>query len=141
MRLNMKRRMLVVFALSLIALSSLALSHSYGAPTDGAIWPMFGGGVLHNGRSIYSAEENPGKVLWAYKTGGMVRTSPAIDFDGSIYIGSDDGYLYALSREGSLRWRFKTGGPIRSSPAITGNNIVFGSYVSGQGMPYGHLQP
>ena len=34
---------------------------------------------------------------WSYQTGGSVYSSPAIGSDGTIYIGSADSYLYALS--------------------------------------------
>lgn len=57
----------------------------------------------------------------------MVRSSPALDSDGTLYMGSDDGYLYAINRNGSLKWKYRTGGAVHSSPAITEAMIIFGS--------------
>ena len=59
--------------------------------------------------------EEIGVLKWKYETGGNVYSSPAIGADGTIYVGSDDNYLYAINPDGSLRWRFETGA-IRLSP-------------------------
>ena len=37
-----------------------------------------------------------GDVRWTYKTGGVVFSSPAIGPDGTVYVGSADGRLYAF---------------------------------------------
>lgn len=45
-----------------------------------------------------------------------------------LYIGSDDGNLYALDAgSGSLRWKFNTGGSVRSSPALADGVVYVGS--------------
>ncbi len=68
------------------------------------------------------------KVKWRFETGGAVHSSPAIDSDGNIYVGSYDNYLYALNPDGTLKWKFNTGGMVRSSPAIDSEgNIYVGS--------------
>lgn len=78
-----------------------------------------------------SEETDQGELLWKRKTGGSLRSSPAIDEldeEVIIYIGSDDGKLYAIDEYGELQWTFSTFGAIRSSPAIDGNgDIYFGS--------------
>ena len=38
-----------------------------------------------------------GSVKWQYAMGGLIASSPAIDADGTLYVGSDDHYLYAFS--------------------------------------------
>jgi outer membrane protein assembly factor BamB len=56
-------------------------------------------------------------------------SSPAIGPDGTIYVGSQDNYLYAVNPEGTLKWRFQTGDVVRSSPAIAPDGTVYvGSY-------------
>ena len=42
---------------------------------------------------------NPGTVLWEFETGGGVHSSAAIGSDGTVYVGSDDGKLYAFKTE------------------------------------------
>jgi outer membrane protein assembly factor BamB len=49
-----------------------------------------------------------GSPLWQYRTGGPIHSVPAISADDTIYVGSDDGYLYALRPDGTERWRFGT---------------------------------
>jgi len=68
---------------------------------------------------------------WTYPTLGPVRSTPAISDDGStVYVGSDDGYLYAIDTvNGSLKWRSDTGGKVRSSPVVgPGGEVYVGSY-------------
>ncbi len=61
--------------------------------------------------------------------GTAVVSSPVIAPDGRMYVGSDDGNLYALSPSGHILWKFATGGYVQSSPAITANGtVVFGSF-------------
>jgi outer membrane protein assembly factor BamB len=64
-------------------------------------------------------------VAWQYKTSGPVVSSPAIGYDGSVYVGSTDHHLYALSRSGQLRWRYKTGGMIIASAAVGCDDTIF----------------
>jgi outer membrane protein assembly factor BamB len=48
--------------------------------------------------------------------------------DGSVFVGSDDGHLYAVdTRTGTQRWSFETGGPVRSSPAVFHDRVIVGS--------------
>jgi outer membrane protein assembly factor BamB len=35
-------------------------------------------------------------VNWAIATGGSSNSSPAIGADGTVYVGSDDGKVYAI---------------------------------------------
>ncbi len=66
------------------------------AQLTNAPWPMFHHDLNHTGRSPYTG---PGEVnvKWSYSTGNWVESSPAVASDGTIYIGSDDGKLYALA--------------------------------------------
>ena len=56
-------------------------------------------------------------LLWTFKAAGPVKSSPAI-VQGRVFIGSDDGNVYALAlADGKKVWAFKTGGEIESSPS------------------------
>ena len=44
--------------------------------------------------------------------------------DGTIYVGSDDGKLYAVLPTGTLKWRAPTGGSVRSSPALSSDGLA-----------------
>ena len=50
------------------------------------------------------------RLLWKFETGGDVASSPAIGSDGTVYVGSHDEKLYALSgKSGGKLWEFKAG--------------------------------
>jgi outer membrane protein assembly factor BamB len=68
----------------------------------------------------------PGTVLWKFETGGWVNSSPAIGSDGTVYIGSWDKKLYALSGKSGVKlWEFETGSRVASSPAIGSDGTVY----------------
>ena len=71
--------------------------------------------------------------IWRYQIKeGLTSSnysSPAIGPDGTIYVGSQDDYLYAVNSNGTLKWRLQTGGVVRSSPAIGPDGTIYvGSY-------------
>jgi glucose dehydrogenase len=98
-----------------------------------------------------SADENvyavdpTGTVKWTYHTDGSptskcglqpplhvhcdeVEGSPAVDANGTIFVGSHDNFIYALNPDGTLMWRFQAGDQVNSSPAIGANGaLYFGS--------------
>jgi outer membrane protein assembly factor BamB len=45
--------------------------------------------------NIYALDANNGVLLWEYVTGGLVESSAAVS-DGVVYIGSNDGNVYAF---------------------------------------------
>ena len=66
-----------------------------------------------------------GTLKWAYTTGGNVGSSPAIASDGTIYVGSWDGKLYAIHPDGTLQWAYTTGDHVGSSPAIAKDGTIY----------------
>jgi len=62
---------------------------------------------------------------WSFATKGEVWGSPAVS-QGVLYIGSDDGFLYALdAKTGAEKWRFQAGKGIRSRPAVSSDAVCF----------------
>ena len=69
-----------------------------------------------------------GSLKWAFKTDGKIFSSPIVQ-NGIVYIGSEDGNLYAIEEKtGKVHWKFKTGGAVHSSPAILNNTVYIGSF-------------
>ena len=71
-----------------------------------------------------------------YIVGSYVVSSPALGSDANgntiIYIGCDDGNLYALSSSGTLLWKFSAGaGGVVSSPAIGTDGTIYVGSVNG----------
>ena len=76
-------------------------------------------------------------VKWRYWIGGFnaktsVLSSPAIDANGRIFFGAQNGTFYVLEDKGTYAdsiWSYATGGALRSSPAIGDDGTVYiGSY-------------
>ena len=72
--------------------------------------------------------DQPVDLLWRYyPTGSKVYSSPAV-VDGVVYVGSYDGYVYALdAATGEMIWRFHTGYNVYSSPAVVDGVVYVGS--------------
>jgi outer membrane protein assembly factor BamB len=89
---------------------------------------IFRGNLAHTG--VYDAAGAP-KVTglkWKFHTDGLVISSPAIA-NGLVYVGSTDGYLYAVDMDsGVIKWKFETKARVVSSPAVAGGLIYFSSY-------------
>lgn len=105
-------------------LLALALAgHAHGAADS---WPMFRGGPQLLGVAAGSLSTNL-VPLWNFKTGGPVKSSPAI-VDGRVFAGSEDGFIYALDfATGKKLWSFKTGGGVESSPLVLDGTVFAGS--------------
>lgn len=92
-------------------------------------WPTVGGDLKHTG---YSAETGPGLTVasgFPFSTGDDITSPPTVADDGTIYVGSLDGKMYAINPDGSQKWAYSVWYPIdRAGAAIDGaGNIYFGS--------------
>lgn len=106
---------------------ALSSAPSFADIADPAI-TMFRFEPRHRGRSPYLLPEHPPRVLWKYLTGGPVTSSPALGADGSVAVGSHDGFVYVIDPSGQLRFRQSTGDLIFGSPAVDGQgDIIVGS--------------
>jgi len=71
--------------------------------------------------------ERSSRVLWDFRTGGGVVSSPAV-VDGVVYVGSLDSYVYAVDVATKEQlWRFETGDKVFSSPAVVDGVVYVGS--------------
>jgi outer membrane protein assembly factor BamB len=86
---------------------------------------MFRFGPEHRGRSAYRAPTVRPQILWSMETRGPITSSPVVAADGSVLVGSHDGELYQVRRDGKTLWRFATSDLIFSSPALVGGGIAY----------------
>jgi outer membrane protein assembly factor BamB len=89
---------------------------------------MFRGDAQHSG--VYDSVGVPTfkRIKWKFHTGGLVISSPAV-VDGTVYVGSADGNLYAVGLEsGSQEWKFDAKSRVTSSPAVAAGVVYFGAY-------------
>jgi eukaryotic-like serine/threonine-protein kinase len=67
------------------------------------------------------------QIHWSFQTDGAIWGAPSVS-KGAVYVGSDDGNLYAVdAQNGSLRWIFPTQGIIRSRPSLAGQLVYISS--------------
>ena len=82
-----------------------------------------------------------GTQKWFYRTDGPVRYPPSF-YNGRLYFGSDDGYVYCLNADGSFVWKYcpfsddrlicSNGRlipmwPVRTGTAVDNNMVYFAS--------------
>ena len=94
-------------ATTFIAIGFLFASVNAGAQEN---WPMYGRNLRHtftNEHSQINARNVSSLVrAWFFPTEDVVTASPSV-VDGVVYIGSWDGYFYAIdAKSGALVWRF-----------------------------------
>jgi outer membrane protein assembly factor BamB len=92
--------------------------------------------VLEDGTTVIGCQDDRlyavdagGVVRWQLETEGDVDAPPAV-YDGVVYVGSDDGHVYAANvADGSRRWRTSVGGYVRAGVAIgLDGRVVVGTY-------------
>ena len=80
-------------------------------------WPVFRGNAQQSG---IAASELPDKldILWRFEAKGEFEGTAAI-VGGIVYVGSQDGHVYAVSlAKGEQKWKTKIGTPIRIGLAV-----------------------
>ncbi len=77
--------------------------------------------------ALYAFSQNA-TIKWMIDKGKKFNGEPVINNNGTIYVGTDDGYLYAIIPNGSIQWEYYVGDyPI--DPAIDNDgNIYFTTF-------------
>lgn len=104
----------------LLLIAWMGMSHLAEAQQQG----MFRGDLRHTGSYDTDAVHHVKQLTWRFKTEGPIRGAVTLAND-LLYVGSGDGYLYALHHSsGALVWRYKTGGSVQATPAVA-EGIVY----------------
>jgi outer membrane protein assembly factor BamB len=104
-------------------------------------WPMFRNDLANTGCNAETdAPADDLSLEWRYDTattcdeecqaagGDAIWGSPAL-VQGTVYIGSYDGHVYAIdASSGAEQWRFDAGGIVDSSPTVAGETLYVGSW-------------
>jgi polyvinyl alcohol dehydrogenase (cytochrome) len=81
-------------------------------------WPSYGHDPQHSFNGLTTLTESTVPSLrqaWFFPTGDAVTATPTV-VNGTVYVGSWDGYFYAVDlRTGSLRWKYR----LNPQPAVT----------------------
>jgi outer membrane protein assembly factor BamB len=74
-----------------------------------------------------------GTLKWSFTTGAAIVSSPVIDINKNIYVGSENGYIYAINSSGGQIWKFNTGDSIRGTPLINNTiNTIYATSINGK---------
>ncbi len=142
---------ILVLALAMIAVScapAVAPAQSTQAPLPlsnnvftlaGSPWPTFRHDSRSTGfssiRAVYTGDKP-----WMFQTGKGIFSTPVIDDNGTVYVGSADHFFYALNSDGTLKWKYQTGEIIDSAGALGAYDPSKGyatiTFISGDGKMY-----
>ena len=94
-------------------------------PISAKDWSMFMANLQFSGHSTDVNLKPPLCLRWKFKTGGKVQASPIV-VNETVYVGSNDGILYALdAKVWKVKWTFRVGGSIRNAAVFWNNRIFF----------------
>ena len=102
------------------------LIHSIGrSQASSEDWLSFRGNPQLTGVATGELPENL-ELLWAFDAEDGIESTAAIA-EGTVYVGSLEGYLYAINLEnGQLEWKYQASGEVKSSPTVFSNVVYFG---------------
>jgi outer membrane protein assembly factor BamB len=64
---------------------------------------------------------------WKHTFTAPVTSSPKV-YEGMIYFGCRDGFLYAFTPEGGLAWKYRSGAGIGASPSCGSERVICANY-------------
>ncbi len=95
------------------------------AVQGGALRPAVTGGVVSTGTVGVSLAS--GATQWRLRTGDSVTVAPAI-LGNTLYVGSEDSYLYAMAADtGTLGWSARLDGPVSAAPTLDEETVYVGT--------------
>jgi outer membrane protein assembly factor BamB len=80
---------------------------------------------------VYTLKAADGSLLWSYDTNSPLVSSAAVNHYGTVYVGSTDGKLYAIDKNGVLLWTHTTKGPIYSTPTVSTEGRTYACSLDG----------
>lgn len=86
------------------------------APFALLLWAALG---LSSGSAAARVRLEP-QELFRFSAGSALFAAPGLGKDGSVYVGSAEGYLHALASDGRYRWSYTVTGRIVAAPVEDG---------------------
>jgi len=121
----MKHKVFICFIIAFISFTCTKKTPSGNDDTNNHEhpWPMYQHDAQHTGRSGYKGPEL-NEIKWKLEMGAFYST-PVIDKDGILYLGSSQGGFYAVNSNGSIKWEFPTSQSINSTAALDQQGNVY----------------
>ena len=120
---------LIFFFLGLLFFSDTKIFAAENPYPAGAPWPVMRGNLQNTGMAEYlkwapdpSAPKSPVRI----STGNGIFSTPVIDADERVYVGSADHYFYALDpKTGKTAWKFDALELIDSAAALSSDGRIY----------------
>ena len=95
----------------------------------GSMWPMYQHDNQHSGKGSYNSITSRPVTKWTFSAGSAVSASPVIGPEGTVYVASEGGKVFAIDKNrGIKKWEFNAGSPVYAAPAVTKNgNLIIAS--------------
>jgi len=131
MLLNTCKKLIFAILLAVIILNALStvpylMAIEKSNKSAQSSWPIFRGNSNLTG---VAEGQLPAKLhlRWQFKTGDDIKSSPVIQ-NGLVYIGSDDGKVYALDlTNGKPKWTFPTEHAFEAPPLVIDQTVFIGA--------------
>jgi outer membrane protein assembly factor BamB len=107
-----------------VAAYTLGGTQIWQSPNNGGHLLVYAGRLYAVGGGVAAFDRSTGALLWRFNPATeAIFASGAVGSDGTVYIGSLDRKVYAISAAGTLRWSVDAG-EIRASP-VESNGVVY----------------
>jgi len=80
---------------------------------NSGLWSVHKSGVLHFHATVQPKD-------------GAVNSTPVMDMDGDVYVGSSNEYFYSVTSAGQFRWQYQTHADPETTAAIDEGVVYFG---------------
>jgi outer membrane protein assembly factor BamB len=97
-------------------------------------------GTTHEGDLLALAAAG-GAERWRYATGSRLQAPPVRGPDGTLYLGTGDGRLLAISPEGTLLWQAHLGGAVEATPIVAPDGTLYVATAGGRLYAFAPLFP
>ena len=84
--------------------------------------------VASANRRVYAVNTIDGSPRWqTLIENSVLGSSPAVDANGTVYVGCVDNRVYAINSNGTIKRTWDAARPVQSSPTIVSNRLYIGS--------------
>lgn len=95
-------------------------------------WQGFGNTRDHSSLSLNVGPTTTIQSRWEATLSGTISSSPIQGPDGTVYVGSDDGFLWAFSPiTGTLQWKVSVGNIVQHSCTVNADATVYVCTIDG----------
>ncbi len=80
---------------------------------------------------LYALDPNNGDIKWTFEANDHIYTTPVIGNNNTIYFGSYDKYLYAVTTDGVLKWKSRAKYPLDFPCVLDNTGMLYATDING----------